>query len=86
MRDELKDKAIAILKESWADGYESGVQAVKTGQDIALEEAIDDIKAEIQSLHSNPMIHYDFMSADEVIKTCIDIIDRHMKGVSQNEN
>ena len=47
MRDELKDRAIALLKDTWAQGYEAGVKATNVDCGVVWEERIDAIKADI---------------------------------------
>ena len=79
MRDELKDRAIALLKDTWAQGYEAGVKATNVDCGVVWEERIDDIKAEIQALPKTyPFVnHIDTYVKDaDVIK----IIERHCGG------
>ena len=47
MRDQLKDRAISLLKDAWRDGYEAGVKATNVDCGVVWEERIDAIKADI---------------------------------------
>ena len=79
MRDELKDRAISLLKDAYAIGYEDGVKATNVDCGVVWEERIDDIKAEIQALPKTyPFVnHIDTYVKDaDVIK----IIERHCGG------
>ena len=75
MRDELKDRAIALLKDTYAIGYEDGVQATNVDCGVVWEERIEAIKAEIEYIgHATPLIG---------TNTVIDIIDKHI-GCNNN--
>lgn len=50
MRDELKDRAISLLKDAYAIGYEDGVKATNVDCGVVWEERIDAIKAEITDM------------------------------------
>ena len=47
MRDELKDRAISLLKDTYAIGYEDGVKATNVDCGVVWEERIDAIKADL---------------------------------------
>ena len=81
MRDELKDRAISLLKDTYAIGYEDGVKATNVDCGVVWEERIDAIKAEIKDLHNSHMIH--FVSADGAVDTVLEIIDRHCGGENE---
>ena len=76
MRDELKDKAISLLKEAWTQGYEAGVQATNVDCGVVWEERIDAIKADIDK---QTEIHSDgeFYIKNIDVKR---IIDKHCGG------
>ncbi len=79
MRDELKDRAISLLKDTYAIGYEDGVKATNVDCGVVWEERIDAIKTEIQALPKTyPFVnHIDTYVKDaDVIK----IIERHCGG------
>ena len=79
MRDELKDRAISLLKDTYAIGYEDGVKATNIDCGVVWEERIDAIKTEIQALPKTyPFVnHIDTYVKDaDVIK----IIERHCGG------
>ena len=48
MRDELKDRAISLLKDTYAIGYEDGVKATNVDCGVVWEERIDAIRDEIE--------------------------------------
>ena len=48
MRDELKDRAISLLKDTYRQGYEDGVRATNVDCGVVWEERIDAIKEEIE--------------------------------------
>ena len=74
MRDELKDRAIALLKDTWAQGYESGVKATNIDCGVVWEERIDVIKAEIDSHCS------DNRDRNDGLYIAMKIIDKHCGG------
>lgn len=78
MRDELKDKAIDLLKEAWTQGYEDGVKATNVDCGVVWEERIDAIKAEIMALEPQYPIddNTPYISSQSVWK----IINKHCGG------
>ena len=75
MRDELKDRAISLLKDTYAIGYEDGVKATRVSASVVLEEKIDAIRSEIDN--SRVKGHgVDVVSVDYVLS----IIDKHCGG------
>ena len=79
MRDELKDRAIALLKDTYAIGYEDGVQATNVDCGVVWEERIEDIKAEILEKIS----HYDHFASSNTangLNMALDIINKHIGG------
>ena len=83
MRDELKDRAIALLKDAYAIGYEDGVKATNVDFGVVWEERIDAIKAEIQEV-GYAKDEYGSIRAD-VLKVCqvLSIIDKHCVGENE---
>ena len=77
MRDELKDRAISLLKDTWTQGYEDGVKATNVDCGVVWEERIDDIKAEISEYKDDMVIHAE---TNEMIDIVLEIIERHCGG------
>ena len=81
MRDELKDRAIALLKDTWAQGYEAGVKATNVDCGVVWEERIDAIREEIsdyeEEVFHRPNTDYEAYAA---VRYCLDIIDKHCGG------
>ena len=87
MRDELKDRAIALLKDTYAIGYEDGLkdrhdryEEICQGlwrENEELESAIEDIKSEILSYKDDKIIHTE---QNEMIDIVLEIIDKHCGG------
>lgn len=84
MRDELKDKAIDLLKETWAQGYEAGVQATNVDCGVVWEERIDAIKAEIENI--GILSSVDIKTGETLYEglcrysDVLEIIDKHCGG------
>lgn len=79
MRDELKDRAISLLKDTYAIGYEDGVKATNVDCGVVWEERIDDIKTEILDKYLNgdgTVGNIRAWKLDELIK----LIDKHIGG------
>lgn len=79
MRDELKDRAISLLKDTWAQGYEAGVHATNVDCGVVWEERIEDIKADIEENIS----HYEHFSSPNTangLNMALQIIDKHCGG------
>ena len=74
MRDELKDRAISLLKDTYAIGYEDGVKATNVDCGVVWEERIDAIKADIQN------IFYPFEDGTGIVQEVLSIIDKHCGG------
>ena len=74
MRDELKDRAIALLKDTYAIGYEDGVKATNVDFGVVWEERIDAIREEILAL--NNLDYVKPVSVEEIMA----IIDKHCGG------
>lgn len=77
MNDELKDRAISLLKDAYAIGYEDGVQATNVDCGVVWEERIDEIKAEISEYKDDKIIHTE---QNEMIDIMLEIIDKHIGG------
>ena len=77
MRDELKDRAIALLKDAYAIGYEDGVKATNVDCGVVWEERIDAIKDEI--IQMNNFDYVKPVTCEEVIA----IIDKHCGGENE---
>lgn len=75
-RDELKDRAISLLKDTYAIGYKDGVKATNVDCGVVWEERIDAIKADIDK---QTEIHSDgeFYIKNIDVKR---IIDKHCGG------
>ena len=79
MRDELKDRAIALLKDTWTQGYEDGVKATNVDCGVVWEERIDAIKAEIKAL-AEEYDYYADIRREYGLWTALKIIDKHCGG------
>ena len=77
MRDELKDRAIALLKDAYAIGYEDGVKATNVDFGVVWEERIDAIREEILAL--NNLDYVKPVSVEEIMA----IIDKHCGGENE---
>ena len=77
MRDELKDRAIALLKDAWTQGYEDGVKATNVDCGVVWEERIDAIREEILAL--NNLDYVKPVSVEEIMA----IIDKHCGGENE---
>lgn len=86
MRDELKDRAISLLKDTYAIGYEDGVKATSVDCGVVWEERIDAIKAELHEkadfLQTKPEISYDSAFADG-LECAVTIIERRLRGENE---
>ena len=84
MRDELKDKAIDLLKETWAQGYEAGVQATNVDCGVVWEERIDAIKAELLRYEADCQLNADSQTCmkctEDTFRSIERIIDKHCGG------
>ena len=82
MRDELKDRAISLLKDTYRQGYEDGVKATNVDCGVVWEERIEDIKSNILSYKDDKIIHAE---QNEMIDIVLEIIDRHIGDNSTEE-
>lgn len=84
MRDELKDRAISLLKDTYAIGYEDGVQATNVDCGVVWEERIDAIKADIMRYEADCMLTAEGKlckgCTDNVFRSIERIIDKHCGG------
>ena len=84
MRDELKDRAISLLKDTYRQGYEDGLkdrhdryEEICQGLWREVEEwesRIEDIKAEIAEYKDDKIIHAE---VNEMIDIVLEIIDKY---------
>ena len=79
MRDELKDRAIALLKDTYAIGYEDGVKATNVDCGVVWEERIDAIKQEIREAKSDNHAG-GVLFIEQAYDICLAIIDEHGGG------
>ena len=85
MRDELKDRAISLLKDTYAIGYEDGVKATNIDCGVVWEERIDAIKEEAEKakeqVYDAPQDVYepDFY-VREGIDFVLELIDKYCGG------
>ena len=77
MRDELKDRAIALLKDTWAQGYEAGVKATNVDCGVVWEERIDAIKADIMRYEADCML----TAEGKLCKGCTDNVFRSIERI-----
>lgn len=79
MRDELKDRAISLLKDTYAIGYEDGVKATNIDCGVVWEERIDAIKAEITDMAKGFEKICDY-GRYYGLNYALEIIDKHCGG------
>lgn len=63
------------------DGYEQGAKSAALK--VSWIPVAEKIKKEIKALHDSHMIH--FVSADAVVDTCLEIIDKYTSGEGANK-
>lgn len=83
MRDELKDRAISLLKDTYAIGYEDGVKATNIDCGVVWEERIDAIKDEISELSDIKWVDektQEYTNWQGMKKKVLAIIDKHCGG------
>lgn len=82
MRDELKDRAISLLKDTYAIGYEDGVKATNVDCGVVWEERIDAIKQEIREAKSDNHAG-GVLFIEQAYDICLAIIDEHCGGENE---
>ena len=78
-RDELKDRAISLLKDTYAIGYKDGVKATNVDCGVVWEERIDAIKEDIENIYCGQYCEHIY-TADEVRELALEIINKHCGG------
>ena len=82
MRDELKDRAISLLKDTYAIGYEDGVKATNVDCGVVWEDRIEDIKADINHLQTYKLAEdADFLLVE--LDDVIEVISKHCGGENE---
>ena len=87
MRDELKDRAISLLKDTYAIGYKDGVKATNVDCGVVWEERIDAIKAELLRYEADCQLNADSQTCmkctEDTFRSIERIINKHCGGDSE---